>query len=129
MRLASLVSLVSLVSLALLTPVLSALLSTACATAPTHAVATAAPRAREVVHLAVGNRWEYRVTPASPGAPSERVEVVNLDDEAFDVRSRLAPLRARAGGANDATPQVTTTTELLSYDLQPVAATTASSQG
>lgn len=72
------------------------------------ACATAAPstaagplRAKDYVPLAVGNRWEYRISPAPPDEPTGQVEILSVDDAGFYVDNHGARLAPRTDGVFD----------------------------
>lgn len=51
-------------------------------------------RARDFVPLAIGNRWEYRISAATAGSPNDVVEIVSKDAQGYYVDAggrRLAP--------------------------------------
>jgi hypothetical protein len=58
-------------------------------------------RAREFFPLAVGNRWEYRITPAPSDKPTDQVEIVERDDKGYFIDSRGGRLAPRTDGVFD----------------------------
>lgn len=79
---------------------LALLTVTACATTSQNGT-TSGLRAKDYVPLAVGNRWEYRVTPAPPDKPTDQVEIVEVDDKGFFVDNRGGRLAPRTDGVFD----------------------------
>lgn len=58
-------------------------------------------RARDFVPLAVGNRWEYRISAAPPEAPNDVMAIVEKDAQGYFVDSRGRRLAPRTDGIYD----------------------------
>jgi hypothetical protein len=58
-------------------------------------------RARDFVPLAVGHRWEYRVSSAPRDAPRDAVEIVEKDRHGFFIDSHGRKLAPRTDGVFD----------------------------
>ena len=59
------------------------------------------PRARDLVPLAVGNTWQYRVSPGPKDAPQLKVEIVDKDAKGFFIDNNGARLAPRTDGVFD----------------------------
>ncbi len=71
-----------------------------CATGP-QANDSTALRARDYYPLAVGNTWEYRVTPAPPDAPNGQVKILDKDAHGYFVDNHGSKLAPRTDGVFD----------------------------
>jgi hypothetical protein len=73
----------------------------ACATTSAAPSSMSGLRAKDYVPLAVGNRWEYKVTPAPPDKPTDEVKIVEMDEKGFFVDNHGGKLAPRTDGVFD----------------------------
>jgi hypothetical protein len=79
--------------------VLVALLGIGCATAPEKPIASG-HRARDLYPLAIGNSWQYKVTPG-PTDQRLKVEILDKDDKGFFIDNNGTRLAPRTDGVFD----------------------------